>query len=271
MNNFELEQNWVIFEVWECDFRFGNDNIEIPENLNKIKFEYNQWLEARTRNACVLFWNMWCVSDLTWYKFTKEDITEIVNLAEKSYGWYESSWMTMHKWTDCVRNWWNNKFPNEKLITYRLNIWDDKFIEALNKWHSLVVWYKTSREYLIDSQDDWEIQWEDFPKWTWHIVRTNWLYTAIKITDNYFWKKIFNTYKNQKLEKLKENWVFFTSAYLYLKTKSMSEQIKDNIDLENAKKFFDRWITNWTNPREPLTRQEFWATLEVIMERNNLK
>lgn len=272
MENFELENQWLINEVKDTDYLFWTDNITINQNTNTIKYEYNQSAQTRTRNACVLYWNCWAVSDLTWYNFSKAELLEIVELAEKKYGWSESWGMSFSRWTDCVRNWWNTKFPDKQLITFRLDIWSDKFFEALNKWHSLTIWYKTSKDYLIDSQEDWIIQWEDFSKNWWHLVRVYKKWDDLRIIDNYFWKKIYNDYINNKIEKLQKNWVYFISAYLYLYNNDyMSEQIKSNISLENAKKFFDRWYTNWLDAKKSLTREEFWATLEVVLEKNNLK
>jgi hypothetical protein len=272
MENFELFNPWLIDEVSEHDYMFWTDNIIIKENINQSKYWYNQSLQTRTRNACVLYANCWAVSDLTWYKFSESELLEIVDLAEKSYGWRETMWMTFHKWADCVRTWWNNKFKDNQLITFRLQIWDEKFYEALEKWHTLTVWYKTSRDYLIDSQEDWEIQWEDFLKNWGHLVRLYKKWDNFRIIDNYDWKKIYNDYINNKIEKLQKNGVYFISAYLYLYNNDyMSDQIKDNMSLENAKKFFDRWYTSWLNPKNPMTREEMWATLEVILSKNNLK
>jgi len=272
MENFELFNTWLIDEVSDNDYLFWSDNITINQNTNKDKYWYNQALQLRTRNACVIYWNCGVISDLTWYKFSEAEILEIVYLAEKSYGWSESWWMAFARWTDCVRNWWNKKFPDNKLITFRLDIWSEKFFEALDKWHSLTVWYKTSKDYLLDSQEDWEIQWEDFKKNWWHLVRLYKKWNNLRIIDNYDWKKIYNDYINNKIEKLQKNWVYCISAYLYLFNNDyMSEQIKDNMSLINAKRFFDRGYTNWLDPKNPITREEFWATLEVILQNNNLK
>lgn len=269
MENFELFNNWLIDEVKDTDYLFWTDNITISQNKNTIKYEYNQAEQTRTRNACVLYWNCGVISDLTWYKFSKEELLEIVDLAEKSYGWSESWWMAFARWTDCVRNWWNTKFPDKQLITFRLDIWSEYFYEALDKWHSLTVWYKTSRDYLIDSQDNWEIQWEDFKKWWWHLVRCYKKWNNIRIIDNYSWKKIFNDYINNNLEVLQKNWVFFISAYLYLlKDETMAEEIKNNIDLEWAKIMFEKWFWNWLNAREPMSRQEVMQVLYKILNKD---
>jgi len=269
MENFELFNTWLIDEVSDNDYLFWSDNITINQNTNKDKYWYNQSAQTRTRNACVIYWNCGVISDLTWYKFSEAEILEIVDLAEKSYGWSESWWMAFARWTDCVRTWWNKKFPDNQLITFRIDIWSEKFNEALDKWHSLTVWYKTSRDYLLDSQEDWEIQWEDFKKNWWHLVRLYKKWNNFRIIDNYDWKKIYNDYINNKIEKLQKNWVYFISAYLYLYNNDyMSEQIKENIDLEWAKIMFEKWFWNWLNAREPMSRQEVMQVLYKILNKD---
>lgn len=265
MENFEIEHSWLILDkntISEADFMIAaDDNIKIPENTNTKRFFYDQsalkWEKPylHTWWSCWLFWNMWAISDLTWYEFTEEDKLEIQKLAVDEYGLQVPGGMYMSKAVDCLRTWWNKKFPENKLLSFRTTIWSDLFNEVQAKWHSLVVWYKTSPEYFKDSQDDGKISKEDFPKKWGHLVRTN-FNTIVKIDDNYFGKKKFNTYENNKIVKLKENWVFFPSAYFFLKDTSIQDKIKNNIDLDLAKTGFDLWIFNGLKPRESVSRQE---------------
>lgn len=277
-NNFEVDYPWLILDdtISESDFKLWSDNkIDIPQNSNTIKHFYNQSLlnddnnvYKDTRYSCWLFGSMWCISDLTWYKFTEENILEIHKSAIDFYWLVVPWWMKMSDAVDCVRNWWNEKFPSKKITSFRLEIGDNNFMDAMNKKHSLAVWYRTSEEYRKDIMEDWIVDWEDFPKWWWHLVRANFPKTEVKIDDNYYETKIWNTYTNNKLLKLKENGVFFTSAYLFLLDKTIEEQIKDNIVLESAKKMFDLWYWNWLNPNWNMTRQEVMTVLYRILEQN---
>ena len=259
----EVKYPWLIYEVSDYDYLiWWIENVVIPQNINTTRHFYNQ---ATKRNpstswSCWLFWSMWVISDLTWYQFTETDINAINNKAIKSYWLALKLWMTMYRAVDCVRDYWNEQNPNKKLSSYRFDIWDKLFAEALRKWHTMVVWYKTSNEYLKDSQDDWVISWEDFKKWSWHLVRV--LFNKnILITDNYYWTKKYNEYIVNKINKLKENWVYFTSAYLFLYDKTMTNIIRDNIKLENAKIGFDLWLWNWLNPQSPMSREEAIAVI----------
>lgn len=264
--------NWLLLDsktISESDFKFwADDNIVITYNTNTTKHLYNQaefrWkvtsdnytIYEDTRWSCALFWTMWVISDLTWYLFTQADILEINRLAIDHYNLWVPWGMRMSKATDCVRTWWNNKFPKEQLTSYRLVIWDDKYNEALEKKHSLSVWYHTSVEMHNDSQDDWVLQWDTFPNdWGWHLVRLNkdWVKS---IDDNYKSIKAFNTYEIQHIEKLKADRVYFNSAYLFLYTKTMEDKIRENIDLEWAQILYDKKRWNWLDPRWNSSRQE---------------
>lgn len=277
MENTELDIQGLILDdntIIESDFIIlADDKIVIPHNENTKSIFYNQsTLRGErpywdTRWSCGLFWIMWVISDLTWYEFTKEDILSIQRLAVDKYKLKVPWGMYMYRAVDCLRNWWNAKFPDKKLISFRTHIWSDIFLEALQKKHSLVVWYKTSIEYYKDSQDDWKISKEDYPKWWGHLVRTNFLNRSVKIDDNYFGTKKFNTYENDKIIKLKENWVFFPSAYLFLFDTSIKDDIRDNIDLEKAKEAMDNLFWNWLNPRKSASRQEVATMMQRIYEK----
>lgn len=269
IENTEVQYQGLILDdntVSEEDYIFWADKFDIPENTNKEKHFYNQATLTRTRNACALYGCAWAVSDLTWYKFTQKELLEITLLAEKEFWWKENIGMYMYKAVDCLRKYWNLNFPDTKLESYRISIGDKNFIEALQKNHSLVIGYRTSKEYYNDTQSDWVVNGEDFPKNGGHLVRTN-FNTAVKIDDNYFETKPYNTYTNEKLVKLKDNWVFFPSAYIFIKEKTMDEVIKSNIDLSGAKDMFDKWYWNGLNPRQPMSRQEVMVVLKRILDK----
>jgi len=262
MNNTELKYQWLILDentISEADYIiWADDKIEIPLNTNKVKFYYNQGIKRNpsTSWSCWPFGSKWALSDLLWEEATEEDLMRINKLAIEKYWLVIWKWMLMSKAVDCIRNDHNSRNPNNKIYSIRCVIWDDVFVEAIKKWHSLVVWYRTSSEYFKDSQDDWIVSKNNFPKNWWHLVRTNFNDNVIKIDDNYFGTKKFNTYVNNYIKELKNNWVFFPSAYLFLYKNTMANKIRDNINLEWAKIMFDLWKWNWLNPRGNISRQE---------------
>jgi len=212
---------WIKFDENPNDFFWAWWDINIPLNTNTEVIEYNQyspWIKDIYKNtswSCGLFASIWAVSDYTWYTFSEEEIYEIQKLAIDSY-WLEVPWgMYLSKAIDCVRAYWNTKFPEDTLVSYRLTMWDQNYHEALDKLHSLVVGYKTSREYSLEA-NTWAITSEDFPKGGGHLVRNAENNNISTIRDNYKWIKPFNIYENEKIIPLAKNWVYFPSAYLFL-------------------------------------------------------
>lgn len=264
--NYENETPWIILDektISIQDYIIWRENpLYIPENTNINKYFYNQRTkrEPTTSWSCWIFASMWCISDLTWYEFNEEDINEINQLAIDKYGLEIWVGMYMSKAVDCVRDWWNiNK--DKKLISFRTTIWSEEFADWLKKNHSFAVWYRLSSEYYRDSQDDWIINKLDFPKNGGHLVRVN-FDEHIQIDDNYEWSKKYNTYINNYINVLKENWVYFPSAYLFLYDETMEDEILNNIDLNWAKEWYLLGLWNWLDPRKSASRQE---TVVMIM------
>lgn len=287
-NDFELKYQWLI--EWDItndtDYLLWTENpLEIPENKNTKNYFYNQGTLKRTRNACVLYANAASLWYLMNYEFSDEELLEIVASAEKDYWWKEDRGMYISRWVDCVRHYWNNKFPDRKVKTFKMIVGDKDFAEALRMNHRVVVWYRTSREYYKDAQSDWIVDWEKFIDFTWgHAVSS--IFGAaevisseewILIQDNYTGTKPFNIYYNNKIAKLKKSGTFFPSAFVYLKEETMEDKIRKNIDLEAAKVGFDLWIFNWLDPRKPVSRQEvvvmiirwIWLILKLLSKARN--
>ena len=218
MNNYENEVSGIIFDENPNDYMVSSEvELKIPYNENKIKHFYDQSAQARTRNACGLFASAWAISDYTGSKFTTKQLLDIVALAEKSYGWKETQGMYMSRAVDCVRTWWNLNNPDKKLMSFNLKIGTDKFHEAIRKGHSLAIGYNTGNDYTIDSQKDGIVEIETYREnGGWHLVRCAFDLDNILIRDNYFGKKKFNSYTNNKVEILRKNGHFFPSAYIFL-------------------------------------------------------
>lgn len=102
-------------------------------------------------------------------------------------------------------------------------------------WHSFFIcWY--DEEYLICENSYWE---NEFDKW----------YFYIKYSD-------FDLLFNSKYTMTDTKW----ADTLY------KEKVRSEINLEDAKKFYDRGFTNWLNPTENITREEVWATMERMIK-----
>jgi len=278
MEEFELINQWLIDweKTSELDYKLGSDNpIEIPYNKNKNNYFYNQGKLRRTRNACVLYANAAALWYTMNYEFSEKELLEIVDLAEKEYWWEEDKWMYISNWVDCVRNYWNKKFPSRKVKTFKMEVWDEDFARALRNNYRVVVWYRTCRDYYKDSQDDWIIEWTEFWPFRWgHCVSSIfWKVKTISendgilIEDNYDGSKKYNEYYNNKISILKKTWTYFPSAFIYLKEEEIESELEKNIDLEKAVEWYKLWLWNWLNPRKPASRQEVITMIMNAIEK----
>ena len=295
MNNEEIEiefqdqEWWAIldentiskndFLLWNIEEKTLNDYLEKTQEDNPIHL-YNQWALRRTRNGCTLFWSFGAVSDLTWYKFTKKEILEIHDIAEAKYGWKENAGWYIHKAVDCVRNYWNAKNPDKELVSFRVNLRSSKDLEIIKKLYkakkTLVIWYKTTKEHYIDSQDNWVLDSRTFiSSWAkqiwWHCVR----YNHWKNIDNYEGRKKFNSYVNNQLVWLSKEWTYFPSAYVYFYKEEFKSVFKD---VQEWTAFFEsiKWAKennivkgywDWTfRPSQNITRWELMWVLKNFDE-----
>jgi len=273
----ESQSCWYKFQPHDYELSWDDSEIVLIKQNSEKKHFYNQWAQPRTRNACVLYACVWAISDLTWYEFTLSELLEIVDIAEKDYWWQEDWGMYLPRWVDCVRNWWNKKFPDNKLTSYRLFIWDEIYKKALDLWYTLACSYLISSWYFIDSQDNWVINTNTSKDWDlkwWHAIR---IIDPKTIADNYKWKKKYNVYENDKIEKFTQEAMFRKPAYLFIKNSDM-EKIFTDVDkthpfYEHIKFLKEKWITVWYSdwsfrPNDNITRWEMAVMLKRLYELN---
>jgi len=283
MNNLEKEflelEWWAILDqntISKNDFLLWNlEKDKLEDYLDNIKPEtpkifYNQAKLNRTRNACTLFWSFWAVSDLTGYNFSEKEILEICDIAEKYYGWREDYGWYIYKAVDCVRNYWNKKFPEKKLVSFRIDLKSEKDLEIIKKLYearkTIVIWYRTTKEHYIDSQDNWVLDRDCFvscgSKITgWHCIRYNFWMNI----DNYIDRKKYNSYVNEKLVKLVKEWTYFISWYVFFYKDEFDEIFSDVQEwapfYEAIKWAKENWIIHWYDdwtfrPNNSITRGE---------------
>jgi len=289
MENTEILEGWAIldqntisendFLLWNLEEKTLNDYLENVTPDNPSNF-YDQADLKRTRNWCTLFWSFGAVTDLTWHIFSKEEILEIHNIAEKKYWWKENHWGYIYRAVDCVRNYWNTKNPWKEIISFRVDLRSQKDLDLIVKLYkakkTLVIWYKTTTEHWKDSQDNWILDKDCFvscgAKVHWgHCIRYNhWLNI-----DNYINHKKHNSYINEKLVKLSKEGTYFPSAYVYFykedfETWIFKDVLKDDAFYGQIKNIKDKWIIHWYpdwtfKPNKTITRGEMAVVANNIL------
>lgn len=280
MENKELEiYEWGLIldenTISSSDFIMWSGDLQV--RLEKIKPDtpqiyYNQAAQKRTRNWCTNYAAFGCISDMFWYTFSKEDILEIHDLAEKKYGWEESSWNYLYKAVDCLRDWWNKKFPEKKIISFRVDLLDEEAQRLIEAWKTLMIGYQTTKEHAIDAEDNGNLDSDSFKsaKKTWgHAIRHN----EGRNIDNYFWLKKFNTYDNKKLKQYVKEWTYFQYGYVFFEQEEsiFTDLPKNHPFYSRIKSLYDKGIIKWYEDgtirvKETMTRWEVFVLLDRVLE-----
>ncbi len=249
-----LDENSINSE----DYVLGSS---LEEELDTItpdtpEYFYNQGARRRTRNWCTNYGALGCISDLTWYKFSDEEILEVHNLAEKEYWWNEEWWNYLYKAVDCARNWWNDRNTEDnQIISFRVDLLSETARRLEDAWKSIMIGYRTTREHYKDSQDNWKLDSESFAwaKKIWgHCIRK---YKKINI-DNYIWVKKYNSYENDKLVDYVKEGTYFRYWYVFFKKKESSSDLAKRL-----------WFWNWKNPNSPATRFEVASMIGALYKK----
>jgi len=259
----------------------------------------NQW----ATNRCVAVWttdwiNNWAKT--IWLKIVRKFIDLVNYIRNNIDDWIDQRWTWIKNWAIWARKlswikWFsyiNTLDEIKKSLTYwmSVNSWTNKlswsatrinnYIAVLWKgwWHDMnICWY----------DDNLTLSWKDWREETWFfIIENSWwnkwwdngyYYVPYSIAEKVFFNTkismmvdIDNTkeYARNMLNKLETE----------IKNKSLRTEkqiIRDNIDLELAKEWFDLWIFNWLNPRESVSRQEVVVmnirSIELVLKLLNNK
>lgn len=272
----EILEWWLILDentISENDFiLWGNSDLSVRlEDITPdvVKLFYNQGAQKRTRNGCTNYASFWCISDLNWHDFILEEILEIHNLAEEKYWWKEASWNYLYKAVDCLRNYRNEKNPNDKVISFRVDLLSEEAQKLIAGGKTIMIWYKTTIKHYKDSQDNWVLDSDTF-KWetiNWgHAIRHN----SWNNIDNYIGVKKYNTYENKKLVDYVKEGTYFRYWYVFFKQEEgiFKDVPKNHPFYESIKWAKENGIVNGYEdgtyrPNQPITRWE----LAVIIKR----
>lgn len=218
-----IELGWWLIDIGkkDTDYILWADilsELKEEELINRqVKYEYNQWAEYETRNWCTIFSAFTMLSYLKDKQFSIDDIKEVWHKMIEDWKLDPDVWAYLSDAIDYVRKWYNSKYE-DKIVSYAVELEDEKLLEKINKKNLIIqVWYKTSSQFFIDSQDTdwvWRVSWKDYPKYWWHAVVMWW--PVHWIIDSYFWQKTRNRYLIEYLQDLVNNWVFFKTWYIFL-------------------------------------------------------
>jgi len=273
MENKELEVNWCYDEPDERDYEYSDVFetawAEIPPRYILDNVEYqNQWAQDITSHGCVYYSNWHASNEENFQEWSdvRIDNKDLVLVAIKKDMLDPTYWTKTSNWPKLLKILWY-------ISGYtKVNTINEIKHSLLNK-RPVAVW---SRSLLWASalKPPYVVKW---PSWPAHAV------VIIGYDDHYEgWCFIIkNSYWDKKYDwgklylKYSDLWLLFPSKYSLIDEKdpilAYKKKIMEWITLESAKKFVERGYTNWKDPQKPISREELRATLERILEKNNLK
>ncbi len=208
----------------EADWQFVRWDITLPNAPHTFWNQTIQYHQPTISNSsCSIHACAGALSDLTGYKFSTDEMWYFWTEAKKD-GASEYQWRWIYKAVDLIRHYWNDTHPLEKVSSFQAPTGSSEYRDALDKWYSLVLWYRWNRLYNNDVDDNCILEWYEFGEWTYgHAIRKfkkktsdggNYS-TGIYGWDNYEATKKCNIYKITRDGSLIDNNVFFSSAYFY--------------------------------------------------------
>jgi hypothetical protein len=246
----EVGEKETDFLIWDIG------NIPELEQQDNVIFEYNQWNSL----DCTIYSSFWAISDLQNYEFNSQEINEMV---EKSFEMWRirGRWWQTQSWVDCARQYWNEKNPDNKVISVRTTIGSSDFLEAFEKWYTIVVTYKGNSVYNLDSRIDWVVDGTEFkPRTYWHatsLIKIDWH----NIKDSYkgrTWNRIDrNIYKLADIEWLVRDWTYYPACYYFVKEKQLEKNLEEIKRLSEFRWRIEQNIKNNSDMRHLTNSEEF--------------
>ena len=252
--------NWAILSVDERDFiAWGNIDLSKLPNISTKTNEYNQ-LEFEAmygRNLCTVYWPIWVVAD-NYSTLTKEERRELSDKRYNMSDFNPAIWWYLHEWVNATRQYCKSKWIN--ISSARIEVWSKDFYDLLDKGYRINIGMSIKEKYLSEILN-WILDTAELGR-----RKSGHSLWIKKVWDNY----LIDNYKNKlphnkiKLTVLKEliaNRTIYRWSYLLWVDRDnlidkKKKEIMENINIEEAKEAFLKWIWNWERATEPVSREE---------------
>jgi len=200
------------------DFLFWEDMsaIELAPLQNTTEYFYNQatLLGGKLRSFCTVMSPIHILSSTFDYKLSIPDFEDLWKFAQEKYNYKEGRGNYLNTWVACAVTWWNNKFPERQVVYFQIPQLISNDVEYVSeKGYHVASGYRGDTNYNLDVNDDGVVKWTRFWNTYWHAVPIKYYEVETKVNDSYDWRK-YNTYWIEDLLALRNNWVFFPTAYI---------------------------------------------------------
>ena len=255
----------------EQDYMLAGSELDLSKikDLEKNFWDYKiTYCQAKINNSmCTIIAWCWILSNIFWYKFTKEILLQLVEEAKQdpTHPFEDGKGWRIYLAVDLVRKYWNKTYPENKVITYRINNNSEEFWKLLKKGYMLQTWFKGNREFTKDKYDNCKIdrvEKVENPTY-WHsiyFVLDKWKVKLFTI-DSYNCLKC-NEYEVENFVKLLDNNAYFKYSYVFIPKQNIMNQLQDIQDIQLA---LELWITKNNKNLEDIKKWKYTTDVKAIL------
>lgn len=225
-------------------------------------------------SMCTIISAVGILSNYFNYKFSKEELLELVDLARKENPPFRDGvWWYVNLWAHLVMRYWNKK-SDEKVNMYTVCVGSQLFRKLLKKGYHCEVWFRGNRLFTKDKHDNCAIDTvEKVNNPTYgHAVYLWYKDWKVYTIDSYNCYSC-NVYEVSNFNKLIKNRVYFKYAYFFIPKKNIMTPLQKDIEL--VEKAYKEWIThnydNVKNIRKGIYTQDVKTILIVMRAMEKIK
>lgn len=260
--------NWAILEISDLDYiAWGEIDLSSLPSIKTSTNEHNQneYANELWYCLCTFYGALWAWEDNTSIIIDEPKRKELAIKRAKLDDFNPSVWGLLSKWVDIVRQ--HLKTVNDNIASTVVEVWSNTFYELLSKWYRLNIWMYI-KEWYKEWAEDWVLEIDEL--WVKNryghslSIKKNW---DDYIIDNYKWIMKRNIFKIDDIKAFIDKWIIFKYCYLIYNPKvNMTNEIRNKIKLESARKAFDNNIWNWLDGDKVATREQVAAMIERALE-----
>lgn len=123
------------------------------EVITVYQYNQNEFIESYWPNQCTIYWPMTALSCVVGRQLTKDERWEIATLGTKRDDWDPSMWANVSTWVDVVRKWWNEKNPDNPVVSFMIENTSTNRRNIYKKRYSYVSGFYGNQKYNEDASD----------------------------------------------------------------------------------------------------------------------
>lgn len=239
--NTEYMLSWALIgQLWTKEF-YAQFGIESTKQFlyNQNEFAWEFWY-----NLCTIYSGITALSALLGREISREDRYNLAKLRHDAPDFQPTMGWLVSAGVDIIRKYWNEKYPNEKLVSFYVQNTSSLRVDTLlDKNIPLISGYSGNSVYNSDIRDGVLNGWEYKPATYGHSIA----YMGLNALDNYNNRY---TFSKEVFKRNNRDYVNHAGAYLLSKVDIFNGKGQSLIDAMNLKIWNGERVNEWLTRRE---------------------